>query len=303
MVRRVPSNAFSPQSPELAEQPVTTSSDRKSVADTSGRPTLGTAAGQRIPVPRRERKPAMAALAVLLIVGGALVSAYLVMASGQRVPVVGIAQPVAAGQRIPASALREMEVSASGGLDYIPWADRGKVTQTFATVTLVKGALLTNGMISTDSSVAKGTVVVGLALKPGQLPAGGLEPGDRVALYAVASQGGSSGAQSGTVLAPSATVYDVVRPGENDIQSDQVTVSVTVPVGEAPAVTQASSAGAVAVALLPAGEQAPQTPQAPKQPKQQPAPDQSQGQQGQQGQGQQQPTDSTSPRGTATGNP
>ena len=108
MVRRVPSNAMRPQSAELAEQPVTTSSDRKSVADTSGRPSLGTAAGQRLPVPRRERKPAMAALAVLLIVGGALVSAYLVMASSQRVPVISVAQPVAAGQQIPA-------VRAAGG--------------------------------------------------------------------------------------------------------------------------------------------------------------------------------------------
>jgi hypothetical protein len=251
---------MSPQSPEFAEQPVTTSSDRKSVADTSGRPSLGVAAGHRIPVPRRERKPAMAALAVLLIVGGALVSAYLVMVSGQRVPVIRIAGPVAAGQQIPAAALEEVQVSATGGLDYIPWGDRGKVTQTFATVTLVKGALLTNGMISTAASVAKGTVVVGLALKPGQLPAGGLQPGDRVAVYAVGAQGGQSSAQAGAVLAPVATVYDVAQPGQNDVQSDQVQVSVTVPADEAAQVTQAASAAAVAVALLPAGEQAPGTP-------------------------------------------
>lgn len=284
---------------------MTTSSDRKTVADTSGRPTLGAATGQRIPVPRRERKPAMAALAVLLIVGGALVSAYLVMASGQRVPVIGVAQPVAAGQRIPASALQQVQVSASGDLDYIPWDDRGKVTQTFATVTLVKGALLTNGMISTDSSIAKGTVVVGLALKPGQLPAGGLQPGDRVALYAVAAQGGSSGAQTGTVLAPAATVYDVVRPGQNDIQSDTITVSVSVPVGQAPAVTQASSAGAVAVALLPAGEEAPQTAKQPgKQPKPESTPSQPQDQgQGQSQQPSGQPSGAATPRGRSTGNP
>ncbi|GLY76805.1 hypothetical protein [Actinoallomurus iriomotensis] len=255
---------------------MTTSSDRK----TDGRPSLGTATGQRIPVPRRERKPAMAALAVLLIVGGALISAYLVMVSGQRVPVISIAQPVAAGQRIPASALREVQVSSTGGLDYIPWGDRAKVTQTFATVTLVKGALLTNGMISTGSSVTKGSVVVGLALKPGQLPAGGLQPGDRVALYAVSSQGGQSGTQSGTVLAPAATVYDVVQPGQNDIQADQISVSVTVPVDQAPEVTQASSAGAVAVALLPAGEKAPQTAPrqtTPKQPSTQPSANESPG--------------------------
>ena len=207
---------------------MTTSSDRKSVADTSGRPSLAVAAGHRIPVPPRERKPAMAALAVLLIVGGALVSAYLVMASGQRVPVIRVAQPVAAGQRIPASALEEIQVSATGGLDYIPWRDRAKVTETYATVTLVKGSLLTNGMISTAASAAKGTVVVGLALKPGQLPAGGLHPGDRVAVYAVAVQG-QTGIQAGAVLAPAAMVYDVAEPGQNDVQSDQVQVSVTVP--------------------------------------------------------------------------
>jgi hypothetical protein len=234
---------------------VTTSSDRKSVADTSGRPSLAVAAGHRIPVPPRERKPAMAALAVLLIVGGALVSAYLVMASGQRVPVIGVAKPVAAGQRIPASALEEVQVSATGGLDYIPWRDRAKVTQTYATVTLVKGSLLTNGMISTAASAAKGTVVVGLALKPGQLPAGGLHPGDRVAVYAVAVQG-QTGIQSGAVLAPAAMVYDVAEPGQNDVESDQVQVSVTVPTDEAPLVTQAASAGAVAVAVLAPGEQA-----------------------------------------------
>jgi hypothetical protein len=234
---------------------VTTSSDRKSVADTSGRPSLAVAAGHRIPVPPRERKPAMAALAVLLIVGGALVSAYLVMASGQRVPVIRVARPVAAGQQIPAAALEEVQVSATGGLDYIPWRDRAKVTRTYATVTLVKGSLLTNGMINTAASAAKGTVVVGLALKPGQLPAGGLHPGDRVAVYAVAVQG-QTGIQAGAVLAPAAMVYDVAEPGQKDVQSDQVQVSVTVPTDEAPLVTQAASAGAVAVAVLAPGEQA-----------------------------------------------
>jgi hypothetical protein len=64
---------------------------------------------------------------------------------------------------------------------------------------------------------------------------------------------------------------------------------VTVPVGQAPAVTQASSAGAIAVALLPAGEKVPQTP------KQPPA--------------QQQPTSqptnqpNATPRGRSTGTP
>src|SRR5688500_13092246 len=70
-----------------------------------GRTGLGASGGQRLPAAPRERKPALAALAVLLILGGALTSAYLVMASGQRVAAIRIAQPVAAGQRIPLGAL------------------------------------------------------------------------------------------------------------------------------------------------------------------------------------------------------
>jgi hypothetical protein len=204
----------------------------------------------------------MAALAVLLIVGGALVSAYLVMASGQRTPVIRVGHQVAAGQRIPIDALEEVEVSAAADLDVIPWSDRDKVTRTYATVTLVKGALLTNGMISGSESVSKGTVVIGLALKPGQLPAGGLQPGDRVALYAVAADG-TTGGQDGSLLAPEATVFDVRQPGENDVESDQVQVSVAVPPDQAPQVTEAASSGGIAVALLPAGEQAAQPPARP----------------------------------------
>src|SRR3954447_15220812 len=136
MVRRVPVNADSPQSPELAEYPVTTSSDRKSVADTSGRPSLAVAAGHRIPVPPRERKPALAALAVLLIVGGALVSAYLVMASGQRVSAVRISRAVAAGQQIPASALEEAQIGNTG-VEFIRWSERNKITNAYASVALV----------------------------------------------------------------------------------------------------------------------------------------------------------------------
>src|SRR4051812_19599224 len=167
-----------------------------------GRPGLGTSGGQRLPVSPRERKPALAALAVLLILGGALASAYLVMASGERVSAIRIAQPVAAGQRIPPSALEEVQVGDTG-IQYLSWSEREKVTRHFAAVPLVKGALLTNGMISPLDTPAKGRLVVGLALKPGQLPAGGLTGGKHVTLFAV---GGATdgGPRAGTVLAQDA---------------------------------------------------------------------------------------------------
>jgi hypothetical protein len=216
-----------------------------------GRGGLGASTGQRLPVPPRERKPALAALAVLLILGGALTSAYLVMVSGQRVSAIQIAQPVAAGQRIPLSALREVQVGDTG-IQFINWSERTKVATAYAAVPLVKGALLTNQMVSSTDDAAKGRVVVGLALKPGQLPAAGLRSGLRVGLYAVGSgQGG--GPRPGTLLSADAIVVAIGSGGNDRLRSDQTMVDVAVPPADAPQLTQAASAGAVAVAVVPEG--------------------------------------------------
>jgi hypothetical protein len=216
---------------------------------------LGMSTGQRLPVPPRERRPALAALAVLLILSGALTSAYLVMASGERVSAIRISQPVAAGQRIPAGALEEVQIGNTG-IEFISWSERARVTRAYAAVTLVKGALLTNGMVTQDDAAAGGRVIVGLALKPGQLPAGGLQPGDRVSLYGVGGQN-TVGVRAGTTLAEDAVVYGVTAGGEQTLQSDQTMISVAVPPEQAPQVTLAASAGAVAVALIPAGTKVP----------------------------------------------
>lgn len=233
-----------------------------------GRTGLGTSGGQRLPVSPRERKPALAALAVLLILGGALASAYLVMASGQRVSAIRIAQPVAAGQQIPQSALEEVQIGDTG-VQYINWSERLNVSRYYASVPLVKGALLTNGMISRTDEAAKGRLVVGLALKPGQLPSDGVESGKKVTLYAVGSGGG--GPRAGTVLAAEAIVINVGGGGGDRLRSDQTTVDVAVAPGDAPQVTEAASAGTVAIALIPDGTKAPAQPAGGTQGKQAPA--------------------------------
>ncbi|RMI36967.1 hypothetical protein, partial [Actinomadura harenae] len=216
---------------------------------------LGTAGGQRLPSAPRERRPALAALAVLLVLGGALASAYLVMASGQRVSAIRIAQPVAAGQRIPMSALQEVQVGDTG-IEYIAWSERAKVAQTYAAVPLVRGALLTNTMVSRTNGAAQGRMVVGLSLKPGQFPAKGLESGKHVALYAVSGGNGGGATRAGTVLAPDAIVIGVSDGGGGRLGSDGLSLDVAVTPAQVGPVTQAASGGLVAVALIPDGTQA-----------------------------------------------
>jgi hypothetical protein len=220
----------------------------------SGNSSLSSGPGQRLPVPPRERKPALAALAVLLILGGALTSAYLVMASGQRVSAIRVAQPVAAGQQIPPEALQEVQIGNTG-IDFISWSERGRVTQAYAAVPLVRGALLTNQMVTKDVAATQGRVTLGLSLKPGQLPSQPLANGDHVAVYAVGAEG--SGVAGGTLLANDAIVQDVRKIGEGTLESNQTRISLAVPAEQAPALAQAASAGAAAVALIPPGTAVP----------------------------------------------
>ncbi|WP_106403494.1 hypothetical protein [Actinocorallia populi] len=225
---------------------------------------LAASAGQRLPVPPRERKPALAALAVLLILGGALVSAYLVIQSGDRVSAIAVNAPVAAGERIPATALKEVSIGDTG-IEYVRWSELDKVTQTYAKVPLTPGALLVSEMTSQVPDTTKGRVIVGLSLKAGQVPSQGLEMGQTLALYAVG--GRESGVKPGTLLAADAVVREVPGSSSDDSElsarmksSTEVRVSVEVLPEQAPAVTQAASAGDVAVAIVPPGTAVPQTP-------------------------------------------
>ena len=68
-----------------------------------------------LPPPRRRRRPALLALAVAMVVLGALGAAYLATSLGQTTSVIAVAQPVAWGQTITAADLVEARIAAEGG--------------------------------------------------------------------------------------------------------------------------------------------------------------------------------------------
>ena len=123
--------------------------------DSWPRPTAP--ANRRAPRAARERKPGLAALALLLIVGGALGAAYLVVQNGHRVAAIEITQPLGAGQRIPPNALREVEIAPGAGLGYVPWSEAGQVTQFYAATAIPPGTLLTSPMVARVNGPSPGT--------------------------------------------------------------------------------------------------------------------------------------------------
>ncbi|MEW9527018.1 hypothetical protein [Microbispora sp. NPDC049125] len=212
----------------------------------SERPGLSGPASRKLPVPPRERKPALAALAVLLILGGSLATTLLVMRSGDRVSAVRIVQQVGEGQAVPVSALEEVQI-ADTGIDYVPWRFSDRVAGTYAVVPLLPGTILTERMVTSDSGqVGAGKARVGLALKAGQVP-DGLRMGDIVQVIYVPATGKGSSAQQQRVLASAARVESVGLPGRTG--SGQVTILADTSI--APTIALYASSGEVALIELP----------------------------------------------------
>jgi hypothetical protein len=207
-------------------------------------------AARRLPAPARERKPALAALAVLLILGGALGAGFLVLQSGKRVAAIEIFARIGAGQRIPLSAMRQVQIPAGTGLGFVPWADATQVARFFTVGVIPAGTLLTQGMVAPSGMSVTGKAVLGLALKDGQLPRG-LQAGDHIDIYQVSDSQQTCPGAPGAVLSGDAVVLAIGRPAADAGSSAVADVQVAVNPTDAGAVACNAANGMVGIAVLP----------------------------------------------------
>jgi hypothetical protein len=210
-----------------------------------------------MPSTPRERKPALAALAVLLVALGAVAAGYLVISAGHRVGAVEITAEVGQGQQIPASAIKEVQINADSDVHYVAWQFANRVTGVFAAVQIPAGTLLTPSMTTATSNLTAGKVEVGLSLKPGQAPTN-LLIGQTVQAFPVGTgsgcAGGTNGTDSGTTTTPgqsitTGTIVSVI--GSTSTNGSTAAVTLAVPATDAGVLACYASAGDVAIALTP----------------------------------------------------
>jgi len=204
---------------------------------------------RKLPGSPRERKPALAALAVVLILGGALAVGYLMLQSGKRVDAIQISKEIGQGQQIPLSAMTEVQVPASSGLHYVPWSEASQVSRTFAATSIPAGTLLTSNMAVQSDTLTNGRTVMGLALKDGQLPSG-LTVGDRVNIYEVSDASEACPGAPGSLLSGDAVVLGVSTPSSSS-SSAVADVEVAVSPATAGPVACNASNGILSVAVAP----------------------------------------------------
>ena len=214
----------------------------------------------RPPTVVRERKPALAALALLLIAAGVLASVYLQMQAGNRVGVIELTQQVPQGQQISAADITEIMVAQDSSINYVTWAERGLLGRYTAQTTLVSGTILIGPMLTTTPTATGNTSTIAVKLSDGQFPpvsqgsavnayfvgtAADVPPGYTVPAPAAStgSAGGSSGADDDVSVLLSDSVTIVQLPGDNSSSSDDDVFTVSAPKSAVDALLAASAEG------------------------------------------------------------
>lgn len=218
-----------------------------------GRPSIPSAPA-RAPM-RPRRRPAWVALGIAVAAAGGVSTASLVASAGGHVSVLAVARDVPIGSVISADDLIAVRIGRDANLTPIPAREESSIGGQTAAVDLRRGSLLTPGEITSAAIPGAGQQLVGVALKPGQLPARPLAAGLRVLVVATPGDFAGSSSASGdpaslaSVPTIPAVVVDVGEPGADGT----VVVDLSVAATQGAQVAAIASTGHVALIEQPVG--------------------------------------------------
>jgi hypothetical protein len=203
-------------------------------------------------LPRR-RRPAMIALAVAMVGAGVLVSAAVYEQADHQVSVVTVTRPVPAGAAISAGDLGTARVTVGRGIRVVPASQLAQVAGEIAAAALKPATLLAPSELTSAEPPAPGQELVPASLKPSELPASGLFPGDHVLIIATPGDQGQAGSSAGS---PSLTVpVPGLVEAVNDVPdaTGLDVVDLLVSAGYGPAVAEQVSTGQFALIVTKRG--------------------------------------------------
>ncbi|MFE6522434.1 hypothetical protein [Streptomyces sp. NPDC057794] len=218
--------------------------------------------GDRLPTPPRERKPALAALAVLLILVGALGATMLVLQAGDRIEVVKVTNEVQAGDSLKDSDVTSVMVARDDNIHYVEWSDLETIKTYKAKSTIYPGTVAVGEMFAKKASLPAGKASVGLALKEGHYPSD-IKAGDVVSAYRVGTASsvsnnsgngsgtGGGGSSSGGALVDGARVNTVAADDDATVSTGNLSLTLLVDQADAAALATAAAAGEVAIVHVP----------------------------------------------------
>jgi hypothetical protein len=225
-----------------------TAADRQRMRTARG---TGGKGRSRMPAPPRQRRPALAAIALLLIVGGALVAGLLAIRMDSRVEVIAVSHTLEPGSQITDGDLVARRIATDNAVSLIGWQYRDRIVGSYAKGTIYRGMLLDQKMLTSKSPVGQGRAIVSVQLNPALAPKE-LAEGDLVQVVRASS---SSTSQENVKDLTQGLVLSVTRPAKDSLGgATSGSVSLLVPESSAKDVVDASHAQVAGLALLAHGQ-------------------------------------------------
>jgi hypothetical protein len=165
--------------------------------------------------------------------------------ASSKVPALAVAAPIERGEVIEATDLRVVYVASDDPLARMSSGESSVVVGRVALVDLAPGTLFTPSVVADAAALDAGDGVVGLALDPGQYPALGLAPGDRVNVVRSTEAAPETDEAPDQVVARGATVFAV-----EDLSNDRKLVSILTSEADAEAVAATAGAGGLRLVLV-----------------------------------------------------
>lgn len=207
------------------------------------------------PTGPRERRVRLGhlALAVALIVVGALGTVALVTAVSAEGEYLALNRDVDFGQKLVPDDLRVVRISDAPGLSPVAAKELDRVVGLYAAVPLSQGSLLTAAQVTNQPIPGPGQHVLGITLRSDRLPATLPKPGESVLLVATPGQAGSNDDPAAPPPTWSATVVRVAGSGAGGFLgsggSGTVTLDVAVTAADGPSVATLAANNRLVVIL------------------------------------------------------
>lgn len=220
---------------------------------------------------QRARRGVLAAGVALVALAIAAGAWWGTRTGGEVIPVLALTGPVEAGQTLTRDVLRAAEMTTGEDLETIPVGEVDAYVGLIATGNLPAGTILTPGMLAEFTVVEDGQAMVGIPIAPGQVPAGGVRPGDKINLVmgvsgsrAPTTGGGAATTEDGEPAPPVQGLTDpgrtweatVVNVGTIVATDGTITIDISIGSGEqARTLAAAASSRNLSIVLLPAGDE------------------------------------------------
>lgn len=232
---------------------ITTQPDTNRPLGTPGGPWVSGGkkpSGSRLRGGRRRSVPHLL-LGTLLVLVCVAVSVVMSLHSGNREPVLALAQSVSVGQVLTAQDLKQVDVAVDPGVSVVDATQAASVVGKTMSTSLSAGSLLTWNAVGTSGFPVAGQAVAALSLKSGQFPPE-VAPGSHVSVVFVPGQSGAEVASPPTP--DQSTVWPAVVTSVTAPPNQQITV-ISVELGETAAVQIAAvPAGQLSVVMVSGGD-------------------------------------------------